>query len=497
MIGTTIDGRYLVESVLGEGGMGMVYGGRHAIIDKRVAIKVLRKEAATDEHAAQRFLAEAKAASKIGQQNIVDITDFGVLPDGHAYFVMEFLDGPTLGRVLQKGGPMAPDRAVGIALQVARGLGAAHNKGIVHRDLKPDNIFVLDREGAPDFVKIVDFGIARDASTKKRLTVAGMVMGTPEYMAPEQASGQEIDHRADQYALGCILYEALTGSTPFRGDNPMQTLTRHVFDTVVPPSKARPDLTIPASIEAVVLKTLAKSREERYANLEELMKALQEIAPSLRGIMVPTQAAAGVGARAPTVTTPDLEHARPATGSRKGPLAFAAALAFAGIVAVGLLVTRKPSGPAVPVASGSPVAPAKPAPPAVPSAPVTAPIRVGSVTITLDSVPPGAEVFLGDELIGTTPTKTLQPRSEAVPLEFQFRKPGFRDTPKAVLATTDAYVQVLLVREAGVAKRPAHPLPTPTVQVAAKPRGPAQGTHPGTERPKRPQSDLRNPFDEK
>ncbi len=237
--------------------MGMVYAGRHAIIDKRVAIKVLRKEAAADESSAQRFLAEAKAASKIGQQNIVDITDFGVLPDGHAYFVMEFLDGPTLGQ--------ASWRSRGRYRRLAAWRGSRSktvgprpsrlrtSKGIVHRDLKPENIFVLERDGMVDFVKIVDFGIARDIGQKKRLTVAGMVMGTPEYMAPEQASGQEIDHRSDQYALGCILYESLTGQVPFRGENPMQTLTKHVFDALTPPSRVRPDLKIPAPLEAVIL----------------------------------------------------------------------------------------------------------------------------------------------------------------------------------------------------------------------------------------------------
>ncbi|HUS68599.1 MAG TPA: serine/threonine-protein kinase, partial [Kofleriaceae bacterium] len=154
LLGTTIDGRYRVEKLLGQGGMGYVYAGRHVIIDKPVAIKVLRVDT-SDESAAQRFLVEAKAASKIGHQNIVDITDFGVLPDGPAYFVMEFLDGPTLGKVVHQSGQLKAPRAIAITVEIARGLQAAHDKGIVHRDLKPENVFVLNRDGQADVVKIV------------------------------------------------------------------------------------------------------------------------------------------------------------------------------------------------------------------------------------------------------------------------------------------------------------------------------------------------------
>ncbi|MCA1665477.1 MAG: serine/threonine protein kinase [Myxococcales bacterium] len=254
MIGSTIDGRYIVESLLGEGGMGTVYAARHAIIDKRVAIKVLRKEAAADESSAQRFIIEAKAASKIGHQNIVDITDFGVLPAGNAYFVMEYLDGPTLGKLVHELKQIPPARAIAICIQVARGLSAAHGKSIIHRDLKPENIFVLEKDGNADFIKIVDFGIAKDVKAGKRLTAVGMVLGTPEYMSPEQATGQETDHRVDQYALGCILYEMLTGDVPFKGENAPKTLTKHVFDAVVAPTKLRPDLDIPLLVEEIVMR---------------------------------------------------------------------------------------------------------------------------------------------------------------------------------------------------------------------------------------------------
>src|SRR4051812_38951346 len=239
--------------------MGFVYAGRHAIIDKRVAIKVLRAEhAQNDESAGQRFLVEARAASKIGHQNIVDITDFGVLADGRTYFVMEFLDGPTLGKVVHEKGYLKPQRAIPIVIQIARGLAAAHDKGIIHRDLKPENVFVLNRDGTPDAIKIVDFGIAKDQAHKKKLTQAGMVLGTPEYMSPEQATGQATDHRVDMYALGCILYEVLVCEVPFKADTPTKTLTEHVFNKVMPPSERRPDLAVPAALEAIVMRALEK-----------------------------------------------------------------------------------------------------------------------------------------------------------------------------------------------------------------------------------------------
>ncbi len=280
ILDTTIDGRYAIESRLGEGGMGVVYKARHVLIDKPVAIKILRKEAAQDTASVQRFIQEAKSASKINHSNIVDITDFGVLADGHAYFVMEFLQGPTLAQAIQEG-PLDAARVCSIGAQMARGLYAAHTKGIVHRDLKPENIFLLEREGQKDFVKIVDFGIAKVGGGQK-LTQVGMVLGTPEYMSPEQATGQETDHRVDQYAVGCIMYEMLTGVVPFLGDRPAQTLTKHVFEPVIPPRKRKPELDTPATLEAVVLRTLAKKPEQRFPSMRDLELALTQVDGELK-----------------------------------------------------------------------------------------------------------------------------------------------------------------------------------------------------------------------
>lgn len=277
-IGSTIDGRYVVEGVLGQGGMGVVYRGRHKLIDRRVALKVLKSEMAKDHEILERFIQEAKTASAIGNAHIVDIFDFGTLEDGCTYIAMEYLDGVSLTQIIN-GRPDAK-RIARIAVQVCEGLGAAHSAGIVHRDLKPDNIFVLNRadsrrhptqEEENDFVKILDFGIAKvsgDASQK--LTRAGAVFGTPHYMSPEQASGTTVDHRADIYALGVIMYEMAAGQLPFDADNFMGILTQHMYRAPVPIRALINDTTCPPGLEAIVQKCLEKRAGQRYQTMEQL-----------------------------------------------------------------------------------------------------------------------------------------------------------------------------------------------------------------------------------
>ena len=280
LVGMVLAGRYVVKSRIGEGGMGLVYEGLHRDIDKRVAIKVLRDDLSRRPDVVARFRQEAKSASRIGHENIVDISDFGETTRGASYFVMEFLDGEDLANVLGREVTVDSDRVCGIVLQCCRALSATHAKGIVHRDIKPENIFLTKRDGVDDFVKIVDFGIAKmsdietDGAPGRKLTKTGMIFGTPEYMSPEQAAGKELDHRVDVYALGIILYECLAGRVPFEGDTFMGVLTQHLFAELPPIAEMNPQAKVSRELELVIRKALAKDPDDRYQDTEELAEAI-------------------------------------------------------------------------------------------------------------------------------------------------------------------------------------------------------------------------------
>ncbi|HVY48703.1 MAG TPA: serine/threonine-protein kinase, partial [Minicystis sp.] len=275
-IGKVVDGRYEVVSVLGEGGMGTIYEVRHATLGRRFALKVLRRDIADPELVA-RFIQEAKAAAAIGHPNIVAVNDFGSIPVERGgtvpYFVMERLEGASLAEVLRERGMLAPRRAAGIVLQCAAGLAATHEAGVVHRDLKPDNVFLV-RHGDREAVKLLDFGVAKMAGAG-RLTRAGTVYGTPHYMSPEQAAGHAVDHRADVYALGIILYECLSGRVPFEADSYMGVLTKHMFAAPEPIEQVMRDARGLGALGPIVMRCLAKEPADRYASMKELAAALE------------------------------------------------------------------------------------------------------------------------------------------------------------------------------------------------------------------------------
>jgi serine/threonine-protein kinase len=280
LIGRTIDGRYRVETVLGEGGMGLVYRVTHTRLNKPLAMKVLRRENTRDPEVIARFRREAESASGIGNQHIVDISDFGTLDDGSTYFVMEYLQGVDLIDAIDVAERMPEERAVRIALQVCRALGAAHDAGIVHRDLKPENVFLVRRDDAEDFVKVLDFGIAKVANGPKRLTRAGEVLGTPHYMSPEQCQGDDVDLRTDIYAMGVLLYEMVTGHVPHDADTMMGILTKQMYEDPIPPKVRATDVS--DRLEQVIMRCLEKERERRYQTMQELLADLERVRRGLK-----------------------------------------------------------------------------------------------------------------------------------------------------------------------------------------------------------------------
>jgi serine/threonine-protein kinase len=299
----TLVGNYRLDKILGRGGMGTVYSGEHVYIKKPVAVKVLHPQFARYTEAVNRFLREARAASSINHPNIVDVTDFGLLGDGLVYFVMEFLDGKSLEDLIEREGAVELHRAINIANQMALALEAAHEQGVIHRDLKPDNVMllprpgrrdlvriatgdaiaqaaappVLEREQSWDFVKLLDFGIAKvlipDELTAE--TVQGAVFGTPEYMSPEAARGEDVDHRADIYSLGVIMFDMLTGRPPFEAQAASEVLQMQIHKAPPSPREFAPHREITESAERVILKAMHKDANRRYQNMGELRTDLQ------------------------------------------------------------------------------------------------------------------------------------------------------------------------------------------------------------------------------
>ncbi|MEZ4453529.1 MAG: serine/threonine-protein kinase [Nannocystaceae bacterium] len=287
--GSLLLDRYQILSRLGAGGMGVVYLAEHITIKKRCAIKVLADEYAGKSDIVDRFLQEARAASMIAHENVVEITDFGKTPSGSVFFVMEMLAGEDLAGTLEREGPLPWERVRGMMIQICRALGAAHDKGIIHRDMKPENCFRIERSGSKDFIKVLDFGIAKvtgDEADGKGLTRTGMIFGTPEYMSPEQAQGVRVDHRADIYAVGIILYELLTGRVPFTADTFMGVLTKHMFEVPPAPTSVAPGVKIPREAEAVILKALQKDRDLRFGSMKEMQAAIEAVGTGARAVDV-------------------------------------------------------------------------------------------------------------------------------------------------------------------------------------------------------------------
>jgi tRNA A-37 threonylcarbamoyl transferase component Bud32 len=541
-LGNTIADRYRLDRKLGEGGMGVVYLGHHVVLEKAVAVKILAEDLTRRPDLVQRFLQEAKAASRIHHENVVDITDFGQTSSGTVFFVMELLEGRDLATLIRREVGAVPwPRAKPILVQICRALAAAHGKNIIHRDMKPENVYLVVREGSADFVKVLDFGIAKmtglEESSGARLTRTGMIFGTPEYMSPEQAQGTHPDQRVDIYAVGVIMYEMLTGQVPFRADTFMGVLTKHMFEVPVPPSQVRPALGITPELDAIVLKALAKDREQRFQSMVEFGNVIASVAGghpisfglqsgAVGAIMAGGESGQYVGgtvplgqpmpAYAPTETsrpaavqvatavegptelgTGRVSEAMTVPKARTGLwIAVVAALlmfgggGFAAYRALrGTGTTSGPSGPAAggPVASG-PAAAGASGPVAVgPAGPRSATEAASqpspppsTVEVALRSRPAGADVVHGTAKLGVTPVQLSFPYGVAE-LALTLRKSGHVD--KVVKLTPDRHrdleVELAPAGRKGVRGKP--------------PLGPAKAQA-GSKTEKTP--DLKNPFDD-
>ncbi|MBK9145486.1 MAG: serine/threonine protein kinase [Candidatus Melainabacteria bacterium] len=272
-IGTTIADKYHIESLLGRGGMSVVYKAKHLLMDRTVAVKMLRQDLVSVPQLLERFKQESKAVSALRHQNIITVFDFGLLPDATPYLIMDYLEGQTLAEILKTEKRLSPERALPLFAQACDALAHSHSRGVVHRDIKPGNLLVRQEPDGTESLTIFDFGIAKmlgqDGSTINKLTSSGEVFGSPLYMSPEQCSGEKIDARSDIYSLACVFHELVLGVPPFRGDSPMDTLMRHLNDPVKPFSESAPDVQLPPGFEEIITKALSKDPEDRYKSMSE------------------------------------------------------------------------------------------------------------------------------------------------------------------------------------------------------------------------------------
>ncbi|MFW2388506.1 MAG: serine/threonine protein kinase [Polyangiales bacterium] len=432
LVGATLGGLYHVERLIGVGGMGRVYEATHTHLGKAYAVKVLPEGRADRPDAVQRFLREAKSATRIDHEHIVKVVNCDTDELHRLFIVMELLDGENLGDRLDAGGALPADEAVEIARQTGEALQAAHDAGIVHRDLKPENIFLTKKNGR-DFVKVLDFGISKIKTPDHgdpKLTETDQIIGTPLYISPELARGVSVvDHRTDVYALGVILYEMLTGSPPFTGQNHFQLLYKHGNEAPDPPSQRSKKANIPAHVEAAVLRAMEKDPANRFDTMDEFCEAL-------RGPTVPR--------RARTVGIPLLLAA------------LAAGVTF--LVWLSVPSELPDDAAATPSTAVGDPAPT-PAPvtkksgdPAEPFEPATIEPIAPDIRLALDSRPRGAFVAVNGDKRGRTP---LEVELEAgVEATVRFSLPGYRGEVRQLVPSED---DSLLVR----LKKKTRPKPSP------------------------------------
>lgn len=278
LLGKTIGGKYTIQSIIGQGGMAVVYQAFDNLIERPVVIKVMQAWLANDERANERFKRECQLTAQLNHPNVIRVYDGGLLNNHEPFLVMEYVPGESLRRALDRHGPVPLKTAANIVIQVSRGLGEAHAAGIIHRDLKPDNILIEAVKHSNQRIKILDFGIAYLVAGAQRLTQTGKLIGTPAYISPEQLKDRAIDARADLYALGVILFELLTGRVPFEGETAESILTKQLFEAPPPISASMPEYAPDSQVELVILKALAKDPNDRYQTALEFEQAVEKAA---------------------------------------------------------------------------------------------------------------------------------------------------------------------------------------------------------------------------
>jgi len=488
-------GSYRLLSIVGEGGMGRVYLAEHIELGRKVALKLLRPEYSVRRDAVRRFFQEARAVNRIGHENIVDITDLVKLPTGHTFIIMELLQGEDLAEIQKQcTTPMPLERAMRIAMQVCDALEAAHGQDVIHRDMKPDNIFIVNDGKRRDFVKLLDFGVAKLLHEEENdgwKTAVGSVIGTPAYMSPEQATGIPVDRRSDIYSLGAIMYELFTGHPVFRAKSFGEFVVKHMNDEPVPPRELADAPKIPATLEAVILRCLEKDPAKRYQTVIELRDDLARATATVETVIKPSPMAAD---KAPT--------------KRKTRWLYFVPV-FLGVAILALLVFWLASGlslddvtppgdpPKVRAAGGPRGGAASKA-----GAPAAAPTeRQVEIKLTLLSQPAGAAVTRKDQpdnALGKTPL-TLDFERVGEEVEFVFTLGGHTTTTQKITVTETTVVSVALRRKASRPVRakpePARADPEPVApKPAALPKPKPQEPKPAPRvEPKPPPAEKRKP----
>ncbi len=494
LVGQLLLGRYQVLERIGDGGMGTVYLAEHTTILKKFAIKVLSAQLSLREEHVDRFMREARAASMITHPNVVEITDFGMTPDGQPFFVMEYLQGKDLAQLVAEGGPLPWKRVRGIMMQVCSALQAAHEQGIVHRDMKPGNVVIVKRGTNSDHVKVLDFGIAKVLSQDadpRGLTQSGVVVGTPEYMSPEQGWGQPVDHRGDIYAIGVLMFELLTGKIPFSGTTMMEILNRHMFEV---PDVNHPN--IPEEVGAIILKAMQKDRALRFQSMNEMSAAVEAV---------------GTGASPVTVVDEEIKtpwgpvtarfNAVPPPQQQRSWVWLSV---LSAVVAVGALVyALLPDGdpPPQPVLVAQPIPPIEP----VKEQPkIVLPPEAERVRFTITT--PGIDAQILDARDEGQYGKTNDPSGVEVKkseekITLILRAAGYEDLRVEIIPNEDKKFEKTLVKAAATAP-PATPTNTPpTKKTTPKTTKQGGGSGGDTKPDKPPQSDdgggdeeIKNPF---